>query len=302
MRGEYDRVKKISSVKGYELIRLLGEGGTARVYCIVERDSGIQYACKVSEHSEWLRIEAELLWQISHPLFPKWKDYWICDGFSFLIMEYIEGTSLEAHLKRRKFSWEETIRISLELADGLFYLHEQEPCIIYRDLKPSNVILQNDGRVRLLDLGAAAAPMTWRVGTPGYASPEQQLTEVCANFSDSSDTYRSLKPSSDVYSLGMMMHYMLSGRDPLVSKDEIRPVRKKVPGIPAGLDDVIWRCIEPHPGERISQMRDLIRELSQYYHQSKFHILSQEIKAFFRKHPRKKVVSVKNIWLSEYKL
>lgn len=307
----YNDIEKALRLRGYYLKELVGEGGTAKVYRVKEERDGKEYACKVSDHLSWLGLEAELLRSVCHPLFPKWKDDWEYNGIRYMIMEYIAGNSLEEYMtRRRRFTQGEAVRIALELADGLGYLHERNPRIIYRDLKPSNVILQPDGRARLLDLGAASVPDGWRAGTPGYASPEQHLSGnpvashqsgEAAIFQRSGGASISLQPASDVYSLGIMMHYMLSGRNPLLSREEIRPLRKYASGIWLGLDDIIWRCLSEQPEERIPGMRELVRELSTYHNRGKLQIARQEMKVIFRKLSGKKVVYSKNVWMSEYK-
>ncbi len=301
MVKEYNKVEQVLKSRGYELIRLIGEGGTAQVYHVKEDAGGTEYACKVSGHLKWLSPESEMLQSLCHPLFPKWRDYWEDGGKSYLVMEFIAGNSLEEHLKRRgSFSQSETVRIALELADGLGYLHERIPAIIYRDLKPSNVIIQSDGRARLLDLGAASVPEGWQAGTCGYASPEQQLSLNGQRDTAFGDRWGTLKPSSDVYSLGIMMHYMLSGRNPLHHREMVRPVRQYKPDILPGLDNIIWKCINADPKERIPDMRELTRELSAYCERNRFQIIIQELKAFCGRRSKKKVVYSKNIWLSEY--
>lgn len=289
-------IKDVLQSKGYELCGLIGEGATAQVYYIKEVLTKAEYACKISSRIRWIGPEAELLKSIQHPLFPKWKAYWEVDGKGYLVMEYITGSSLENHLRRRGIlGQEETVRIALELADGLRYLHEKEQRFIYRDLKPDNIMIQPDGKARLLDLGAVAIPENCRAGTIGYAAPEQQL------LSEENVKSIVLTPVSDIYSLGMVMHYMLTGRNPLLTKEEMKPVRKYDSGIWFGLDDIINRCISILPQERIPGMRELMTELSRYYRQSKVQIVRQEIKVLLSKRKRQKVIFNKDICLSDYK-
>ena len=289
-------IKDVLQSKGYELCGLIGEGATAQVYYIREILPKAEYACKISDHIRWIGPEAELLKAIQHPLFPKWKAYWEVDGKGYLVMEYIAGNSLENHLRRRGiFGQEETVRIVLELADGLRYLHEKDGGFIYRDLKPDNIMIQPDGTARLLDLGAAAISENCRAGTIGYAAPELQL------MSEQKIKSIALTPVSDIYSLGMVMHYMLTGRNPLLTKEEMKPVRKYDSRIWFGLDDIINRCISIQPQERIPGMRQLMTELSRYYRQSKAQIARQEIKVLLSKRKRQKIIFSKDICLSDYK-
>ena len=289
-------IKDVLQNRGYELCGLIGKGATAQVYYIKEILTKTEYACKISDHIRWIAPEAELLKSLQHPLFPKWKDYWEVNGKGYLVMEYIAGSSLENHLKRRGvFGQKETVRIGLELADGLRYLHEKDGGFIYRDLKPDNIMIRPDGKAKLLDLGTAAIPENCRAGTIGYAAPEQQL------MSEEKVKSIVLTPNSDIYSLGMVMHYMLTGRNPLLTKEEMKPVRKYDSYIWFGLDDIISRCISILPQERIPGMRELMTELSHYYRQTKAQIARQEIKVLLSKRKHQKVIFSKDICLSDYK-
>ena len=289
-------IKDVLQNRGYELCGLIGKGATAQVYYIKEILTKTEYACKISDHIRWIAPEAELLKSLQHPLFPKWKAYWEVNGKGYLVMEYIAGSSLENHLKRRGvFGQKETVRIGLELADGLRYLHEKDGGFIYRDLKPDNIMIRPDGKAKLLDLGTAAIPENCRAGTIGYAAPEQQL------MSEEKVKSIVLTPNSDIYSLGMVMHYMLTGRNPLLTKEEMKPVRKYDSYIWFGLDDIISRCISILPQERIPGMRELMTELSHYYRQTKAQIARQEIKVLLSKRKHQKVIFSKDICLSDYK-
>lgn len=289
-----EQTKTEAEKRGYELCGQLGVGATASVYRMKEKVTGKLYACKISDKKEWLRLESELLQSLHHPLFPGWKDYWETEDQGCLIMEYIEGDSLQKHLDRRgRFSREETIRVALEIADGLGYLHARTPSVVYRDLKPSNLIVQPDGRIRLLDVGAAAIPDGWKAGTPGYASPEQLISREAVGKSR-------LRPTSDIYAIGMVMHYMLTGINPCKAAQEFLPVSSYDPDVLWGLDDIIWRCTRPKPEERIPDMRALIHELGAYYNKSRLQIARQEL-GFLLGKRKKQVIYEKDVWESRYK-
>lgn len=290
IKPEYEihEVEEIFREKGYQVRFLTGKGATAQVYCITEKRTGSNYACKISNRMEWISQEAALLKKLRHPLFPSWKDYWEEGNWGYLVMEYIAGSSLEEHLTRRgSFSQQETVRTALALADGLGYLHERKQAVIYRDLKPANIMIQPDGGIRVLDLGAAAIRGGWRAGTPGYAAPEL-LGEGRP------------QPVSDVYTLGMVMHHMLTGHNPCHESEEILPVRAYRQDISLGLEDIVWRCTRKQPEERIPGMRELIREISMYYNRTRFQIACQELK-WLAGRRRKQVVYEKNVWESAYK-
>ena len=279
---------------GYELKSKIGQGATADVYTVHELNTDRIYACKVGVQTYFLQAEATLLRQITHPLFPEWKEYLEFEDLGFLIMEYVGGSDLEEYLKRRgRLSVREAVRIALELADGIGYLHELRRPVYYRDLKPANVVIGQGGDVRLLDLGAAAINRGWKAGTKGYAAPEILGEGV-------------VQPGSDVYTLGMVMHYMLTGCNPCLQQEKPAAVRKYRTDIPRGLEDIIKRCICEEPKERIPGMRELLRELSIYDYRNKSMAkmltgLKREVKLIFQGNRDIHPVYEKSIWLSVYK-
>ncbi|MCM1057084.1 MAG: serine/threonine protein kinase [Firmicutes bacterium] len=159
----------------YKRIRLLGKGAFAEVYLVEDR-SGRVYACKVCGQALMLEREAGIQRGTGHPLFPVCFDFWREESRGFLLMEYVPGESLETALRREgSFCEAKAARIGVRLAEGLKYLHEREEPLIFRDVKPSNVILTPEGGVKLLDFGCACPPgrHTDRAGTPGFGAPEQ---------------------------------------------------------------------------------------------------------------------------------
>lgn len=227
------------ALHGYRQERLLGKGSSSQVY-LVSDASGAHYACKVSRKLSLLEGEAVILRQLNHPLFPEFREYWQ-EQEGYLVMEYVAGQSLEEHLRRRGgFSVRKTLQVGLELSFGLLYLHE-EMGLVYRDIKPANVILGQDGRARLVDMGCAwqigKAPQI-RAGTPGFAAPEQlrggQLTAAC-----------------DVYGLGKLLEATWGAG---------RRERRSAAG---RLQRLIVACTGENVEVRLGEMRSVIRVLSQ---------------------------------------
>lgn len=185
----------------YRFICVMGEGAFARVYLAEDRN-GRQYACKVSREVKLLEREAELLSGLHHPLFPAYMGYEEREGTGRLFMEYISGRNLGQMLRfRGSFSARQTMRIARELADGLRYLHERQSTILYRDLKPENIMVCQDGHVRLIDFGCACPQDMQggeRVGTPGFAPPEQLKSGATAGV------------YSDVYGLGRTIRNVMA--------------------------------------------------------------------------------------------
>lgn len=180
--------------------RLLGQGAFSDVYCVEETESGKRYACKVSARAEMLEREAHVLERLDHPLYPGYGTFWRQGGLGILLREYVEGDSLEAMLRRRHFSAARTVQAGLSLAEGLLYLHELPERLLFRDVKPANVILTQSGGIKLIDLGCVCSmegETTSRAGSPGFAAPEQLNGSA------------PLTPSCDVYGLGKTLEAML---------------------------------------------------------------------------------------------
>lgn len=153
--------------------------------------------------------EALLLARLSHPAIPTLYDYFLEDGYWYLVMEYLPGPTLANYISQyAPLPPLEALNYAMQLCDVLDYLHQQLPPIVYRDLKPSNVILSPEGRLMLVDFGIARYFKEGQIndttdfGSPGYASPEQ--------FEGSGQT----DGRSDLYSLGVILHEMISGQRP----------------------------------------------------------------------------------------
>jgi len=214
--------KNLSLQKGkilegrYEIKKLIKAGGMGAVYKAFDRT--LEYICAVKEllpshndirATEWFRWEAELLAGLNHPNMPKVTDYFIQNGRYYLVMNFIEGEDLAKLLIKEGnpgLSEEKVIEIAIEILLVLDYLHTQKPPVVYRDVKPSNIMINKDGKVMLIDFGIARVltdsdKQKTTVGTPGYAPVEQYRGKV--------------EVRSDIYSLGATMHHLLTGLAPL---------------------------------------------------------------------------------------
>jgi len=236
--------------RGYICGRLLGQGAFSKVYCVEDKRQGGVYACKVSENAELLEREARIMARLQHPLFTEYYGYWKVAEKGFLLMEYVPGESLEEILERRgALGVKQAVRIGMELAEGLLYLHEGGERFLYRDVKPANVMIRQDGRIKLLDLGCACAMgerILSRAGTPGFAAPEQ-LRES-----------GSLTAACDVYGWGQTMKALLG----TVKRDgggirggrEGKKVRKR-------LRRILEACTKQDYSGRIPDMREVMAQL-----------------------------------------
>src|SRR5208282_228758 len=202
----------------YRVTRMIGGGGMKIVYQAEDLHLSARL-CALAEISDGFvdlnlrkqalaafQREASLLSQLENPHIPRIYDYFNEGTRHFLVLEFVDGKTLEQLLQESggSFTEEYAANISVQLASTFDYLHTRTPPVIYRDLKPSNVILTPNGLVKLIDFGIArhfqpvsAATM---IGTPGYAAPEQYRGKPQA--------------ASDVYSLAALLHQMVSGRDP----------------------------------------------------------------------------------------
>ena len=250
----------------YQIVRLLGGGGMGMVYlandqrlanrpCAIKEmvDHFIDQAQRI-EANEYFAREADTLAQLKHQAIPAITDRFELANRHYLVMEYVEGCNLEEELAARGEPLPEglVIDIARQLCDVLAYLHGLAPPIIYRDMKPSNVMLNSNGRVVLVDFGIArlfkAARKGTMIGTLGFAPPEQYQGLV--------------DPRSDIYSLGATLHYVLTGRDPEkfppFSFPPVRDLRPAVSSNLAGaIDAALAYEMDGRPG-RIQEFRDMM--------------------------------------------
>ena len=250
----------------YQIRRLLGGGGMGMVYlasdqrlanrpCAIKEmvDHFIDQAQRI-EANDYFAREADTLAQLKHQAIPAITDRFELANRHYLVMEYVEGRNLEEELAARGEPLPEglVIDIARQLCDVLAYLHGLIPPIIYRDMKPSNVMLNSSGRVVLVDFGIArlfkAARKGTMIGTLGFAPPEQYQGMV--------------DPRSDIYSLGATLHYVLTGRDPEkfppFSFPPVRDLRPAVSGNLAGaIDAALSYEMDGRPG-RIQEFRDMM--------------------------------------------
>lgn len=166
--------KVILEKRGYLRRGLLGRGSFSDVYCVEDMAEGGLYVCKVSWKAGMLGKEAQAMAELSHPLFPQYAAFWEEDGLGILLREFVPGQSLAEMLERRRFSARQTICVGRMLAEGLRYLHGLPEPLLFRDIKPANIIIRQDGRAELIDLGCVCGLGGKQVPVPGLpASPRR---------------------------------------------------------------------------------------------------------------------------------
>ena len=202
--------------KRYQIISLLGEGGMSKVYKV--KDLRLEnfwalkefvYPLKGDEEARQLKRnfirEAKICARLTHPGIAGVVDFFSIGNRHYLVEEFVRGKTLLQILESNPKKLPDVVSISLKICDVLEYVHSQK--IVYRDLKPDNIMVQSNGSIKLLDFGIARSfkkekkKDTLIMGTPGYASPEQYGSSQTDN-------------RSDVYSLGALMHHVLTGKDP----------------------------------------------------------------------------------------
>ncbi|MBM3153456.1 MAG: protein kinase, partial [Chloroflexi bacterium] len=197
--------------------------------------------------------EANILATLNHPAIPRIYDYFTNNNRSYLVLEFINGRDLEAILGDNEgfLPEEQVLGWALELCDVLAFLHNHKPePIIFRDMKPSNVMVNQEGHIILVDFGIAKAFQTGQrgtmIGTEGYSPPEQYRGEAT--------------PLADVYSLGATLHHALTRRDPRIEPPfsfEERPVRKVNPIISAEFEAVLATALKYDPEDRFQSVEDM---------------------------------------------
>lgn len=246
----------------YEIVRKVGGGGMGVVYEAIDTNlsrrrvaikamkqpSGAgQAGLDMYQAVRLFRQEAAILSRLNHPNLPHVYDTFEERGVYYLVMDFIAGETLSQKLRRtgHPLSTEEVVSYAIQLCDILTYLHSQHPQVIFRDLKPANVIVDPSGRVYLVDFGIARhfKPLnssdTILIGTSGYSDPElSQLKQT--------------SPRSDLYSLGATLHHCLTGQTPNYAHQAYRfpQVRYYNARVPAELDQLILKLVEPQSRRR----------------------------------------------------
>ena len=253
----------------YIILRKVGQGGFGAVYQAADaRISGKMWAVKEMSDAaitnpldrpqaiKAFNQEADLLSKLSHPNIPKVTDKFSQGGKHYLVMEFVEGETLEAKLDRQAGALSEAqVRVWAEqLCEVLDYLHNQHPPIVFRDLKPANIMIDRAGDVKLVDFGIVRffrpgkAKDTVAFGTLGYAPPEQ-----CGRGQTDA--------RSDVYALGATLHHLLTGRDPTATPFRFEPVRRLNPTVSLQMEQVVMRALDQDRDRRWQRAGDMRQAL-----------------------------------------
>ena len=250
----------------YKILNEIGHGGMSVVYLALNERANKTWAVKevrkdggndTTVVSQGLVAETEMLKKLDHPNLPSIIDVIDKDDSFIIVMDYIEGNSLQALLDAEGPQHpEKVIEWAKQLCDVLGYLHSRRPPIIYRDMKPANVMLRPSGDVTLIDFGTAREykdtrneDTTW-LGTRGYAAPEQ--------FGGRGQT----DGRTDIFNLGATMYHLVTGYSPADTNFVIHPIGNFLPHMKgSGLEKVIIKCCEPDPKNRYQSCAELMYAL-----------------------------------------
>lgn len=252
----------------YRVMQKVGGGGMALVFRVEEVSSGKQWALKMlhlssnkpedlKEARDLFRQEAELLTNLDHPHLPKVVDHFDQAKQSFLVMEFIEGEPLEKHLElaNRPLPEIPVLRWMVQICGVLDYLHNQKPAIIFRDLKPGNIMLSNDGVIKLIDFGIARTYKpkkkkdTVSMGSANYAPLEQ--------WGKGQTDAR-----SDVYALGATMYHLLTDElPPLASEPTFILPSDIKPTFSLEIEQVILKAMQIKPNDRYQSAKEMQQAL-----------------------------------------
>jgi len=242
----------------YRVVSQLGKGGFGAVYKAEDKQFGNRLLAvkemsqsglspqEIIEATAAFKREAHLLASLKHPNLPSIYDYFNEAKRWYLVMDFIEGETLEEHLNKEKegrLPWEEALQIGIQLCTVLGYLHRRQPPIIFRDLKPANVMLTPEGHLYLIDFGIARhfkpgqMRDTMAFGSPGYAAPEQ--------YGKTQTTSR-----ADIYSLGATLYHLLTGDNPSDAPFQFAPPQLYGQSAPRGIKILIMQMVEMDESKR----------------------------------------------------
>lgn len=267
----------------YKILNKVGQGGMSVVYLAMNEKANKQWAVKEVRKDgikdfevvkQGLVAETDILKKLSHPSLPSIIDVIDTADSFIIIMDYIQGNSLNKALDEYgALPQDQVIQWAKQLCDVLGYLHTRNPAIIYRDMKPANIMLKPDGNITLIDFGTAREfkeknlADTTCLGTVGYAAPEQ--------FGGMGQT----DARTDIYCLGATLYHLVTGMNPCEPPYEIKPIRQINPTLSSGLEKIILKCTQRDPNDRYQSAAELMYALEHY----------DEIDDIYRKKQKRKL-------------
>ena len=270
----------------YKILNKIGHGGMSVVYLAMNEKANKQWAIKEMRKEknknyeimkQSLITETNLLKELKHPYLPSIADIIENDDTIIIVMDYVEGRPLSDILSEEGVIEEDKVAdYAIQLCDVLDYLHSQNPPIIYRDLKPANIMLRPDGKITLIDFGTArkynydSVSDTTCLGTIGYAAPEQFAGE----------TLRQTDARTDIYNLGATMYHLLTGVNPSEPPYELYPIRRWDESLSNGLEKIILRATRKDPDKRFNDCKEMSYALQHFRDLDDSYIATQKKKIY----------------------
>ena len=252
----------------YRILKQVGKGGMSVVYLAMNERANKQWAIKEVRKDgggdnragkQNLIAETDMLKRLHHAYLPSIVDVIDKDDSFLIVMDYVEGNSLNKALKEYGPQPQEyVIEWGKQLCDVLGYLHSREPAIIYRDMKPGNIMLKPDGNICLIDFGTAreykegSIEDTQCLGTRGYAAPEQ--------YGGQGQT----DARTDIFCLGATLFHLVTGVNPAAPPYEMKPITQIDPTLSTGLEQILLKCTQNDPDKRYQSCAELMYDLEHY--------------------------------------
>jgi serine/threonine-protein kinase len=252
----------------YSILSKIGSGGMSTVYLAINEKANKPWAVKEVRRDavqnydivrQSLVVETDLLKKLKHKNLPSIVDVIERKEDFLIVMDYIEGITLENVINESgPQKQEDVVAWAIQLCDVLSYLHSREPAIVYRDMKPSNIMLRYDKSVVLIDFGTAreyketSEGDTRCLGTQGYAAPEQ--------FGGLGQT----DARTDIYCLGATMYHLITGHNPTEPPYEMYPITQWNESLSTGLESIILKCTQKNPNDRFQSAQELMEALKNY--------------------------------------
>ena len=260
----------------YEIQEIIGVGGMAIVYKAFDRQENRTVSVKIlrdeyagnEEFMRRFRNESRAISMLSHPNIVKVYDVSLGDRFQYIVMEYIDGITLKEYISQQKvIRWKEAVHFTLQILYALQHAHEHG--IIHRDIKPQNIMLLKDGTIKVTDFGIARFSQSETktltdkaIGSVHYIAPEQARGAVT-------------DAKSDVYSVGVMLYEMLTGRLPFEAENAVSvaimqmqsnpvPPRDINPDIPEGLEQITLKAMKKDPKQRYPSAAAMIEDINAF--------------------------------------
>lgn len=247
----------------YEILKLLNTGGmNSAIYLALDKKLNRQWAIKKvrkssSQTTSMLMAEASIMKNLDHPMLPRIVGIEEDPKFFYIIMDFVQGENLKTVVTSSGPQAQDTVvSWGIKLCDVLTYLHGKG--IVYRDMKPANIMLSPDGNIKLIDFGIAreykenASEDTTALGTEGYAAPEQ--------YEGKGQT----DARTDVYGMGITLFQLLTGVNPSSYQENIFSIRLQNPNLSSGLDKIILKCTNKDPRKRYQSTEELKKALLNY--------------------------------------